>query len=125
MPETLLFEPSKGWWILIPVTYVGCGNLFLGASSESSGGGRRLAKINKVPSPSSGSTSSTGSSGGKEKLKKVTGSSLVVVVQVKVAFAEDDFIYLNRASLRKERNVSGLYLPMISRRTSERNRLLR
>lgn len=41
-------------------------------SCESSGGSRRLAKINKAPSPSSGSTSSTGSSGGKDKVKKVT-----------------------------------------------------
>lgn len=41
-------------------------------SCESSGGSRRLAKINKAPSPSSGSTSSTGSSGGKDKIKKVT-----------------------------------------------------
>lgn len=40
-----------------------------GATSESSGGSRRLAKINKAPSPSSGSSSSTGSSG-KDKLKK-------------------------------------------------------
>lgn len=43
-----------------------------GVSCESSGGSRRLAKINKAPSPSSGSTSSTGSSGGKDKVKKVT-----------------------------------------------------
>lgn len=48
-----------------------CENYGLGATSESSGGSRRLAKINKAPSPSSGSTSSTGSSGGKDKLKKV------------------------------------------------------
>ena len=48
-----------------------CENFALGATSESSGGSRRLAKINKAPSPSSGSTSSTGSSGGKDKLKKV------------------------------------------------------
>ena len=48
-----------------------CENFDLGATSESSGGSRRLAKINKAPSPSSGSTSSTGSSGGKDKLKKV------------------------------------------------------
>ncbi|XP_074624808.1 uncharacterized protein LOC141883279 isoform X1 [Acropora palmata] len=41
-----------------------------GVSCESSGGSRRLAKINKAPSPSSGSTSSTGSSGGKDKVKK-------------------------------------------------------
>ncbi|XP_058967313.2 arginine-glutamic acid dipeptide repeats protein isoform X1 [Pocillopora verrucosa] len=41
-----------------------------GANSESSVGSRRLAKINKVPSPSSGSTSSTGSNGGKDKVKK-------------------------------------------------------
>ena len=31
-----------------------------------------MAKMNKAPSPSSGSSSSTGSSGGKDKLKKVT-----------------------------------------------------
>lgn len=51
-----------------------CENFDLGATSESSGGSRRLAKINKAPSPSSGSTSSTGSSGGKDKLKKVSNS---------------------------------------------------
>ena len=52
-------------------------NLDLGATSESSGGSRRLAKMNKAPSPSSGSTSSTGSSGGKDKLKKVLNSPIL------------------------------------------------
>ena len=47
------------------------GELLIGATSESSGGSRRLAKMNKAPSPSSGSSSSTGSSGGKDKIKKV------------------------------------------------------
>lgn len=51
-----------------------CENFDVGATSESSGGSRRLTKINKAPSPSSGSTSSTGSSGGKDKLKKVSNS---------------------------------------------------
>ena len=48
--------------------------------SESSGGSRRLAKLNKAPSPSSGSTSSTGSSGGKEKLKKVNWGKLLALL---------------------------------------------